>query len=44
MNREMAKTMVLAAFALAVVPGTWQARAPDAKNRTKAIRNRSICS
>jgi hypothetical protein len=31
MNRQMAKTFALAAFALAVVPGTWRAQALDAK-------------
>ena len=31
MNRKMAKTIALAAFAVAVVLGTWQARALDAK-------------
>jgi hypothetical protein len=31
MNRKMAKTFALAAFALAVVSGTWRARALDAK-------------
>src|SRR5580658_4956962 len=30
MNRQMAKTFALAAFALAVVPGTWRAQALDA--------------
>src|ERR1700683_2304885 len=31
MNRQMAKTFALAAFALAVVPGTWRPQALDAK-------------